>query len=254
MPPRHSKLLSIAALSVMALMILSACGTTRSAGNIAGPSVDHDGRYKPANLRPYTVRGKTYHPEIPPVGWSETGLASWYAYESPSATTANGEHFDTDQLAAAHKTLPLPSIAEVTNLDTGRKVRVRVNDRGPFVDGRVIDLSREAAKALGTYNNGTARVRVTFLGPADPGGAAKAYGGPARVSDENISYIVQIGAFSQRDNAEAAESRLDGAHIRERNGLYIVYLGPFSGAARAETGRQRAISAGFGDSVLRRDN
>ncbi|MBP2158271.1 MULTISPECIES: SPOR domain-containing protein [Asticcacaulis] len=251
---RPAKPLSIAALSVISLLVLSACGTTRSGGNIAGPLVDRDGRYKSANLRSYTVRGKTYHPEIPQVGWSETGLASWYAYESPSATTANGEHFDTDQLAAAHKTLPLPSIAEVTNLDTGRKVRVRVNDRGPFVDGRIIDLSREAAKALGTYNSGTARVRVTFLGPADSAGAARAYGGPVRTRDDDLSYIVQIGAFSQRDNAEAAHDRLDGAQIRERNGLYIVYLGPFSGAAKAETYRQRAISAGFGDSVLRRDN
>lgn len=254
MPPHLTKPFSIAALSVIALTVLSACGTTRPAGDIAGPSVDRDGRYKPANLRPYTVRGKTYQPEVPQVGWSETGLASWYAYESPSATTANGEPFDTDRLAAAHKTLPLPSIAEVTNLDTGRKVRVRVNDRGPFVDGRVIDLSREAAKALGTYNNGTARVRVTFLGPADPTGGAKAYGGPARETDDGQGYIVQIGAFSRRDNAEAAERRLDDAQIRERNGLYIVYLGPFAGAAKAETGRQRAISAGFGDSVLRRDN
>jgi rare lipoprotein A len=253
MPPRPAKLLRIAGLSIISLMVLSACSTTRSGGNVAGPSVG-DGRYKSANLRPYTVRGKTYRPEIPSPGWSETGLASWYAYESPSATTANGEHFDTDQLAAAHKTLPLPSIAEVTNLDTGRKIRVRVNDRGPFVDGRVIDLSREAAKALGTYNSGTARVRVTFLGPADPAGAATAYGGPARVPDNTQSYIVQIGAFSRRDNAEAALDRLDNANLRERNGLYVVYLGPFSGAARAETQRQRAISAGFADSVLRRDN
>ena len=253
MPPSLVRPLNIAALSVVSLMVLSACSTTQPGGHVAGPSVG-DGRYKSANLRPYTVRGKTYRPEIPPPGWSETGLASWYAYESPSATTANGEPFDTDQLAAAHKTLPLPSIAEVTNLETGRKIRVRVNDRGPFVNGRVIDLSREAAKALGTYNSGTARVRVTFLGPAGASGAAKTYGGPARVPDDNQSYIVQVGAFSQRGNAEAALDRLDNANLRERNGLYIVYLGPFSGAARAETQRQRAISAGYADSVLRRDN
>lgn len=239
----------------VSLMVLSACTTARPSYDPrpAGPKVG-EGPYKPANLRPYTIRGKTYYPEIPREGWSETGLASWYAYEATSRTTANGEHFDTDELTAAHKTLPLPSIAEVTNLDTGRKVQVRVNDRGPFVDGRVIDLSREAAKSLGIFNNGTAKVRVTFLGPAGASGAPKAYGGPVQLPDDEQSFIVQVGAFSQRDNAEAAQNRLTGARIRDRGGLYIVYLGPYEGAGKAETFRQHAIDAGFGDAVLRKDN
>jgi rare lipoprotein A len=201
------------------------------------------------------VHGKTYTPQIPEAGYSETGLASWYGYESPSVTTANGEMFDTDQMAAAHKTLPLPCIVEVTNLDNGKTVRVRVNDRGPFVDNRIIDLSRAAAKELGVYNTGTARVRVTFLGPAEP--AVAGTPPPARPmpqpDGDTLNYIVQIGAFSQRDNAEAAQAKLDGAHLKQRGYLFIVYLGPYAGAGAAETHRQDAISAGFADAILRRD-
>ncbi len=222
---------------------------------LPGPHVAGDPHYKSSTLRPYTVRGKTYTPQIPDAGYSETGLASWYGYESPSVTTANGEIFDTDQLAAAHKTLPLPCIVEVTNLDNGRSVRVRVNDRGPFVDDRIIDLSRAAAKELGVYNTGTARVRVTFLGPADPvaPGAAVPVRPVSQPDGDSLSYIVQIGAFSQHDNAEAAQDRLDGAKMKQRGDLFIVYLGPYNGAGAAETHRQTAISAGFPDAILRRD-
>lgn len=250
--------LNAAVLAVVSLMVLSGCASVQpkySAG-LPGPRVAGDPHYKTSTLRPYTVRGRTYTPQIPDAGYSETGLASWYGYESPSTTTANGEIFDTDQLAAAHKTLPLPCIVEVTNLDTGRSIRVRVNDRGPFVDSRIIDLSRAAAKELGVYNTGTARVRVTFLGPAEP--AASGVAVPIRPvqqpSGDDLSYIVQIGAFSQRDNAEAAQSRLDGARLKQRGDLFIVYLGPYNGAGAAETHRQDAISAGFADAILRRDD
>lgn len=224
--------------------------------HVSGPGIATDTHYKSGTMRPYTVRGQTYYPQVPDSGWSETGLASWYGYESPNTTTANGEPFDTDQLTAAHKTLPLPSIAEVTNLETGKSIRVRVNDRGPFVDNRIIDLSRASAQALGVYNNGTARVRVTFLGPADAAGAPVAYGGSRtpQPSDESLSYIVQLGAFSQKDNADAAQDAMDGARQRRTGDLYIVYLGPYKGAGAAETHRQEAINAGFGDAILRRDN
>jgi rare lipoprotein A len=155
----------------------------------------------------------------------------------------------------------LPCIVEVENLDNGRTARIRVNDRGPFVDGRVIDLSRASAQARGVYNAGTARVRVTFLGPAEAVDTGVQYARrdtppppPAQPSDEALSYIVQIGAFSQSDNAEAARDRLDGARIRQRNGLYLVYLGPYTGAGAAESHRQDAISAGFRDAILKREN
>ncbi len=247
-----------AGLGLVSVVVLSGCASVhpRYDAGMGGPEVAHDSHYKSSTLRPYTVHGETYVPTVPDSGWSQTGLASWYGYESPSTTTANGEPFDTDQLTAAHKTLPLPCIVEVENLDNGKSMRIRVNDRGPFVDGRIIDLSRASARALGIYNTGTARVRVTFLGPADsitasPPVYARRDQAP---SDNDLSYIVQIGAFSQEDNADAARDRLDGAKVRQRNGLYLVYLGPYAGADAAETHRQAAIDAGFSDAILRRDN
>ena len=97
--------------------------------------------------------------------YDEKGLASWYGEQFHNRNTANGEVFDMDRITAAHKTLPLPSIVEVTDLDTGKKLKVRVNDRGPFVSGRIIDLSKGAAKKLGIYQRGVARVRVRYIGP-----------------------------------------------------------------------------------------
>jgi rare lipoprotein A len=121
------------------------------------------GRVKDA---PYVVRGKRYVPMNMDRAQSyrETGIASWYGVETyrqkGGYMTANGEAFDPDGLSAAHKHLPLPIFVKVTNLSNGRRIVVRVNDRGPFVDGRIIDLSAGAAKKLGFYDKGTARVLV----------------------------------------------------------------------------------------------
>lgn len=115
--------------------------------------------------RPYEVNGRTYTPADQP-DYDETGTASWYGEAFQGRPTANGEVFDMNQVSAAHKTLPLPSMVEVTNLDNGRSLTVRVNDRGPFVDGRIIDLSKEAADELGVLRPGLARVRVRYVGPA----------------------------------------------------------------------------------------
>ncbi len=107
----------------------------------------------------YAVDGTTYYPQIQP-DYKQVGLASWYGDEFHKKRTANGEVFDKGEYTAAHKTLPLPSIVKVTNLDNGRSILVRVNDRGPFVRGRIIDVSENAAKALGFYGHGTAHVEV----------------------------------------------------------------------------------------------
>jgi rare lipoprotein A len=115
--------------------------------------------------KPYQVGGKWYTPREQP-NYDEQGLASWYGGRHQGRPTANGERFDVGRLTAAHKTLPLPSIVEVTNLDNGKRLKVRVNDRGPFVDGRIIDLSEEAARRLGFQRKGLARVRVRFVGMA----------------------------------------------------------------------------------------
>ena len=113
---------------------------------------------------PYQVLGKTYYP-ADDRAYDTTGIASWYGPTFHGLSTANGETYDQDGLTAAHKTLPMPSYVEVANLDNGRVLTVRINDRGPFVDGRIIDLSRKAAQLLGVDRPGTAHVRVRRVFP-----------------------------------------------------------------------------------------
>lgn len=160
------------ALVALAGASLAACATTgpapTSVARTSSPSrgADHAAGQARGVMRPYQVNGVWYTPRDQP-GYDVQGTASWYGAQFHNRRTADGEIFDMDSASAAHKTLPLPCIVEVTNLENGRRLRVRVNDRGPFVEGRIIDLSREAAKQLGFYAKGTARVRVRYVGPAD---------------------------------------------------------------------------------------
>jgi rare lipoprotein A len=125
---------------------------------------------------PYQIKGKWYHPKED-FEYSEAGIASWYGAYFHGRRTANGEIYDMNALTAAHKTLPMPSIVRVTNLENGRSLKLRVNDRGPFVDGRIIDVSRRASQLLGFHQQGTARVKVDILGDES---RVLAYGGPER--------------------------------------------------------------------------
>jgi rare lipoprotein A len=120
--------------------------------------------YKVGN--PYEVDGMWYYPREQP-GYDETGIASWYGVDYHGKLTADGEVFDRSFVSGAHPTLPLPANVRVTNLENGRSMVVRVNDRGPFINGRIIDLSEHAADLLGFKDRGIARVRVTLLGRAD---------------------------------------------------------------------------------------
>jgi rare lipoprotein A len=112
---------------------------------------------------PYQIKGKWYYPKEN-FEYSETGIASWYGTYFHGRSTANGETYDMNALTAAHKTLPMPSVVRVTNLENGRSLKLRVNDRGPFVDGRIIDVSRRASQLLGFHHQGVARVKVDILG------------------------------------------------------------------------------------------
>jgi rare lipoprotein A len=143
--------------ALLAAASLTACASAPQpppAGTVSG------------TMRPYTIKGVRYTPRHDP-DYQETGLASWYGGHHHGRPTATGERFDMNAVSAAHKTLPLPSVVEVKNLENGRKIKVRVNDRGPFVDGRIIDLSKAAARELGLLEQGVAKVRVRYLGPAD---------------------------------------------------------------------------------------
>jgi rare lipoprotein A len=153
---------SISTLAVLAL-VLAACSGARhpSTGAVAGDS-RAKGLYKVGS--PYQIEGTWYYP-AEDWNYNETGIASWYGEAFHGKDTANGEVFDLNAITAAHRTLPLPSIVEVTNLDNGRSLQVRVNDRGPYARGRIIDLSRRSAQLLGFEGQGTAKVRVKLLVP-----------------------------------------------------------------------------------------
>lgn len=150
----------------LALTLLSACGG-------GYPKFEGDSRYYDSDSpkiekqkigRPYQINGRWYRPHID-TSYDEVGIASWYGPGFHGKPTANGERFDENRISAAHTTLPLPSYVEVTNLSNGRQLYVRVNDRGPFADDRILDLSRRAAELLGMKKLGLARVRVRLTDP-----------------------------------------------------------------------------------------
>lgn len=168
------RLLRGVAVAALGCAALAACATplptrlpqtTSTARPYSGPPAPGSTAGLRGTEKPYQIRGVWYYPKADP-DYDERGVGSWYGEQFHNRRTANGEIFDMDLPSAAHKTLPLPSIVEVTNLDNGRRMQVRVNDRGPFVDGRIIDLSKAAAEQLGYGRAGVARVRVRYIGPA----------------------------------------------------------------------------------------
>jgi len=202
--------------------------------------------------KPYKVMGQWYYPMASAAGYDKTGVASWYGKKFHGKKTANGERYDMHTMSAAHKTLPMPSMVRVTNLDNGRSVVVRVNDRGPFVKSRIIDLSYAAARALGYDKKGTAHVRVqtldgnTNIARNSPPVVAK----PIRnissrvvrtpVSTHDGSIYVQLGAFSAHSNADQLRQELvdsfPSIRIQHRSqpDLYRVRIGPFSEVSETE--------------------
>jgi rare lipoprotein A len=202
-------------------------------------------RARQGNRSPYTVLGKSYKVMDHARGYHERGVASWYGTKFNGRATSSGELYDICAFTAAHKTLPLPSYVRVTNLDNGRSLVVRVNDRGPFHSGRIMDLSYAAAVRLGVDRTGTARVELESVGAKDRGGAPLFAGGPegsvngpklpgkliqpatdmppaqgeAAASNAQNSLrpgsnaIVQVGAFGEKTNARRLADRLQGAGV-----------------------------------------
>src|SRR5688572_4582104 len=208
---------------------------------------------KYGNKSPYTVLGRTYSVRSTSKGYVERGLASWYGTKFHGRLTSSREPYDMYKMTAAHKTLPLPSYVRVTNLENGRSLIVRVNDRGPFHEGRIIDLSYTAAIRLGVHTKGTARVEVEALdaGVPDPGiryaarpresldaivqGETRA---PPRGREPRV--LLQVGAFADRDNAKRLERALEARDLddvyvdRERVSGRVVHrvrIGPVAAAA-----------------------
>lgn len=243
-----------------ASLMVAGCAETTLAVDTAkaiSSQPDNSRTYKIGS--PYEVRGQWYVPHEN-YEYDEVGMASWYGPKFHGRTTANGERFDQNALTAAHRTLPMPSIVRVTNLKNGRAVDLRINDRGPFSNNRIIDVSKKAAEVLGFRRDGTARVRVQILareslalrngdgegggatriasvsptpalvvpaGPSDPAAAHHAAAGPGG------GWFIQAGAFSDRANANQVVqdlATLAPAHLtpvsRYGQSLYRVRIGP----------------------------
>jgi rare lipoprotein A len=173
---RFWRMVRLHGLFVLAALSLAACATpkydvgrpmvgVRNAAPRPSDMVGPNGKPLRGTEKPYQINGVWYYPKAER-DYNVVGIGSWYGEQFHNRRTANGEIFDMDIPSAAHKTLPLPSLVEVTNLDNGRRMIVRVNDRGPFVGDRVIDLSKAAAEELGYRRQGVAKVRVKYIGPA----------------------------------------------------------------------------------------
>ncbi len=215
-----------------------------SAVQNAVPRMEPRSRY--GNPQSYVVYGKRYYTLNSSADYRETGHASWYGTKFHGRRTSSGEPYDMYAMTAAHKTLPLPSYVEVTNLANGRTVIVRVNDRGPFHNGRIIDLSYAAAVKLGMLGKGTARVEVRAI---DPGGPAvqpdpaplQAFVPPASAGEAPV--FLQVGAFSNRDNAERLRRNIEGQDIgavrivetdTDKGTFFRVQVGPLNDSGEAD--------------------
>uniref|UniRef100_A0A7C4AHH0 Probable endolytic peptidoglycan transglycosylase RlpA n=1 Tax=Fundidesulfovibrio putealis TaxID=270496 RepID=A0A7C4AHH0_9BACT len=223
--------------ALLACLLFAAC--TATAPKPAGKGT----------FRPYTIKGKTYHPLASGEGFREEGVASWYEPGWFSGNiTANGERLRSGDMTCAHKILPINTMVHVTNLENGRQITVRVNDRGPFVSGRCIDLTPAGAQALGFYGKGYARVRLNTQGEV-PGMRGGQMPGP---------FYVQVGAFAVRENAQRLVARLErmgfaGSRVQEgtQSGqrLWRVQAGEFATLDDAQAAQDR-LDQEFSDAFV----
>jgi rare lipoprotein A len=184
---------------------------------------------------PYTVKGVTYYPHVD-YAYDEVGVASWYGEEFEGQYTANGEVFDLNQLTAAHTTLPLPSIVEVVNLQNNRALLVRVNDRGPFARGRIIDLSRRAAELLGFAGRGSALVQVRVMKEPSLYAAAMAERGIVSNGKEPLPTVARTVTPSRRFFVASPQ--------------YHIQAGPVMTEEDADRLREQMIGSGYRDARI----
>jgi rare lipoprotein A len=207
----------------------------------------------PPTQRPYKVFGVWYYPIADAAGFQEQGFASWYGPGFHGKKTSNGEVYDMHALTAAHKTLPLGTHVRVTRTDTGKSVVVRLNDRGPFVDDRIIDLSRAAAQSLDMIGSGTARVRIEALQPRVRDQIEDTDVAPALHSPGD--FTVPVGEFAAAEQAEILSERLaaEGRQVRivsisaSEGTLYRVCVGTFSDLIEAQISAAHLREAGYAE-------
>lgn len=254
--PRAGRRLSPLLLPLLPLLFASACSfapkkepspapTGRPADLArtpdAVPRVEPRSKY--GNMKTYEVFGKRYYVLSSSKGFKQKGIASWYGKKFHGRKTSSGEIYDMYAMTAAHKTLPLPTYVEVKNLSNGKKAVVRVNDRGPFHDNRIIDLSYTAALKLGLAQAGTGLVEVRAIDPRSysRGGAPIRSGGRPPKS-ERTDFYIQVGAFANHDSAKKLKSKLAPLKQRirierakvNRNTVYRVQIGPLRSIEKAD--------------------
>lgn len=239
---------------VLAILIIGACLYV-----VIGCATTSDPPPKqPAGYpKPYKVLGKWYQPLPDSKGFRQRGIASWYGKDFHGKKTSNGETYNMYAMTAAHKTLPLGTVVRVHNLENGRKIKVRINDRGPFVRGRIIDLSYTGAKEIGIVGPGTARVEVVALGTpvTTDGGSSTTY---VQKDYYSGNFTYQVGAFANRENAERQKQILakkyKNAHItvfdRGDKVFYRVRVGKFSSLEEAVKAELVLIEDGYTDAIL----
>lgn len=202
------------------------------------------------NHSPYEVFGKKYRVMNSSKGYKQKGVASWYGTKFHGRRTSSGEPYDMHLATAAHKTLPLPTYAEVTNIDNGKKIIVKINDRGPFKHDRLIDMSYAAAIRLDMTQKGTANVEVRVIDTSKmPQATASELKVPGVTGGEETVFL-QMGAFREENSAEELAGRLEGvnlkpASIRKGDKVYRVWLGPYTTAREVDSVIQRAVELGF---------
>jgi len=198
--------------------------------------------YAPANMRPYTIRGIRYQPLKTGKGFSDKGHASWYGQKFHGHLTANGEIYDMYQMSAAHKTLPLPSFVRVTNLKNGKQVVVRVNDRGPFHSGRVIDLSYAAALKLEVLKTGITDVKLDVIhvdkaGKVTVGRFPTINNQTPNITNQQV--YIQVAALQNKTQIDKLASGLKFLYqhpykTRFEKGIYKLHLGPIENEREAD--------------------
>lgn len=258
---------------ILAYLLLISCGGTPERDSAPTPqsvpdiskipdAVPRDEpRSRYGNPSQYEVFGKNYYVMASARGYHAKGIASWYGTKFHGKRTSSGEPYDMYAMTAAHKTLPIPSYVEVTNLENGRKVVVKVNDRGPFHDNRLIDLSYTAAVKLGIVSEGTGLVEVRAI---TPGSYQKTAATPAPEPEpvktaSSALMFLQVGAFSTRSRAEQVKLRLqrditDTVVIvpldRPQGTLYRVRVGPLASVPYGDSLAAKLAGLGFRDSQI----